>query len=108
VGTTEEMQTTEEVQTTAAEAAQTPEEASLEASRKVSLEVRLFPRHEIPQDLTYRGCRDLSYRWRKDLPEYLPQGYYPPQDLTHYLPEDYYPPQDLPEDRYRPEELTYQ
>jgi hypothetical protein len=59
----------------------------------VSLEVRRFPTQEIPQDLTYPGSRDLSYRWRKDLPENLPQGYYLPQDL--------------PEDCYLPEDLTY-
>ena len=55
-------------------------------SRKVSLEVRRFPTQEIPQA--------LSYRCRKDLPENLPQ--------------DYYPPQDLPEDCYLPEDLSYQ
>jgi hypothetical protein len=61
-------------------------EESLEVSRKVSLEVRRFPTQEIPQA--------LSYRCRKDLPENLPQ--------------DYYPPQDLPEDCYLPEDLSYQ
>jgi len=75
------------------EAAETPEERQIpeeavtqEVSRKVSLEVRRFPTQEIPQA--------LSYRWRKDLPENLPQ--------------DYYPPQDLPEDCYLPEDLSYQ
>jgi hypothetical protein len=61
-------------------------EESLEVSRKVSLEVRQFPTQEIPQA--------LSYRCRKDLPENLPQ--------------DYYPLQDLPEDCYLPEDLSYQ
>jgi hypothetical protein len=69
-------------------------EESLEVSLKVSLEVRRFPTQEIPQDLTYCGSQALSYRWRKDLPENLPQ--------------DYYPPQDLPEDCYLPEDLAYQ
>jgi len=75
------------------EAAETPEERQIpeeavtqEVSRKVSLEVRRFPTQEIPQA--------LSYLWRKDLPENLPQ--------------DYYPPQDLPEDCYLPEDLSYQ
>ena len=65
---------------------QTPEEASSEVgrrmsleacsevSRKVSLELRRFPTQQIPQE--------LPYRWSDE-------------DLTHYLPEARYLPEDL-------------
>jgi hypothetical protein len=59
---------------------QTPEEASLEVSRrmsrKVSLEVRGFPTQEILQDLTYRWSQE-------DLTHYLPEARYLPEDLSY-------------------------
>jgi hypothetical protein len=80
---------TQEVSRKVSLGVQTPEEASSEVGRrmsleassevswKVSLEVRRFPTQEIPQE--------LPYRWSDE-------------DLTRYLPED----------RCLPEDLTYQ
>jgi hypothetical protein len=67
---------------------QTPEEASSEVgrrmslqarskvSRKVSLEVRRFATQEIPQDLPYRWSQE-------DLTRYLPEDRCLPGDLTY-------------------------
>jgi hypothetical protein len=110
----EQTQRPEQTQTTAAETAQTPEgtqtpeaAGTQEVSRKVSLEVQTPEQtsSEVGRRMSLEACSEVSRKVslelrrfpRQQIPQELPYRW-SDEDLTHYLPED----------RYLPEDLSYQ